>query len=100
MQLIIEIEEEVDMHARIDRAHASSAYSRGHSGLFVTMDQETMMVIFKNLGLLTNISTDIEIVFRWKRCAKNSLFLYFKLAQGKKDLEDLLLLCNTSCILL
>ena len=46
----------------IDGAHTVYSNCKGHSGLFVTQGKRAMISISKKLVLVSNISTEIEIV--------------------------------------
>ena len=46
----------------IDCAHTVHSNCKGHSGLFVTQGKGAMISVSKKLGLVTNSSTETEIV--------------------------------------
>ena len=84
----------------IDGAHAVHADCKGHAGLYVTMGKGAMINVSKKLGLLTNSSTETEIVSTGERMPKCTWFRYFRIEQGEPIVEDLLMQDNKSCMLL
>ena len=71
-----------------------------HSGLFVTQGKGAMINVSKKLGLVTNSSTETEIVATGERLPKCTWFRYFRIEQGEPVKEDLLMQDNKSCMLL
>ena len=84
----------------IDGAHAVHSNCKGHSGLFVTQGKGAMISVSKKLGLVTNSSTETEIVATGERLPKCTWFRYFRIEQGEPVKEDLLMQDNKSCMLL
>jgi hypothetical protein len=84
----------------IDGAHAVHSNCRGHSGLYVTQGKGAMINVSKKLGLVTNSSTETEIVATGERMPKCTWFRYFRIEQGEPIKEDLLMQDNKSMILL
>ena len=84
----------------IDGAHAVHADCKGHAGLFLTMGKGAMINISKKLGLVTNSSTETEIVSTGERMPKCTWFRYFRIAQGEPIVEDILMQDNKSTMLL
>jgi hypothetical protein len=84
----------------IDGAHAVHSNCKGHSGLFLTQGKGAMINISKKLGLVTNSSTETEIVSTGERMPKCTWFRYFRIEQGEPIVEDLLMQDNKSMILL
>ena len=84
----------------IDGAHAVHTNCKGHSGLFVTQGKGAMINVSKKLGLVTNSSTETEIVATGERLPKCTWFRYFRIEQGEPVKEDLLMQDNKSCMLL
>jgi hypothetical protein len=84
----------------IDGAHAVHNDCKGHSGLFVTQGKGAMINVSKKLGLVTNSSTETEIVATGERLPKCTWFRYFRLAQGEPIKEDILMQDNKSTMLL
>jgi hypothetical protein len=84
----------------IDGAHAVHNDCKGHSGLFVTQGKGAMINVSKKLGLVTNSSTETEIVATGERLPKCTWFRYFRIAQGEPIKEDLLMQDNKSTMLL
>lgn len=84
----------------IDGAHAVHNDCKGHSGLFVTQGKGAMINVSKKLGLVTNSSTETEIVSTGERLPKCTWFRYFRIAQGEPIKEDMLMQDNMSTMLL
>jgi hypothetical protein len=84
----------------IDGSHAVHSNCKGHSGLFLTQGKGAMINVSKKLGLVTNSSTETEIVATGERLPKCTWFRYFRIAQGEPIVEDLLMQDNKSSILL
>jgi hypothetical protein len=84
----------------IDGAHAVHNDCKGHSGLFVTQGKGAMINVSKKLGLVTNSSTETEIVATGERLPKCTWFRYFRIAQGEAVKEDILMQDNKSTMLL
>ena len=84
----------------IDGSHAVHADSKGHSGMFTTMGRGAIMNVARKLGLNTVSSTETEVVSSGERMPKCIWFRYFRLAQGDKPIEDILMQDNKSAILL
>ena len=84
----------------IDGSHAVHSNCKGHSGLFLTQGKGAMINVSKKLGLVTNSSTETEIVATGERLPKCTWFRYFRIAQGEPIVEDLLMQDNKSSMLL
>jgi hypothetical protein len=84
----------------IDGAHAVHNDCKGHAGLFVTQGKGAMINVSKKLGLVTNSSTETEIVATGERLPKCTWFRYFRIAQGEPIKEDILMQDNKSTMLL
>ena len=84
----------------IDGAHAVHADCKGHSGLFLTQGKGAMINVSKKVGLVTNSSTETEIVCTGERMPKCTWFRYFRIAQGEPIVEDILMRDNKSTMLL
>ena len=84
----------------IDGSHAVHADAKGHSGMFTTMGRGAIMNVARKLGLNTVSSTETEVVSSGERMPKCTWFRYFRLAQGDKPIEDVLMQDNKSAILL
>ena len=89
-----------DTFIYIDGAHAVHSNCKGHSGLFVTQGKGAMISVSKKLGLVTNSSTETEIVSTGERMPKCTWFRYFRIEQGEPIKEDILMQDNKSCMLL
>ena len=84
----------------IDGAHAVYTNCKGHSGLFVTQEKGATINVSKKLGLVTNSSTETDIVATGERLPKYPCFRYFRIEQGEPVKEDLLMQDNKRYILL
>jgi hypothetical protein len=84
----------------IDGAHAVHTDCKGHAGLFLTMGKGAMINISKKIGLVTNSSTETEIVSTGERMPKCTWFRYFRIEQGEPIVEDILMQDNKSTMLL
>ena len=84
----------------IDGAHAVHTDCKGHAGLYLTMGKGAMINISKKIGLVTNSSTETEIVSTGERMPKCTWFRYFRIEQGEPIVEDLLMQDNKSTMLL
>ena len=62
------------------------------------MGKGAMINVSKKLGLLTNSSTETEIVSTGERLPKTTWFRYFRIEQGEPIKEDILLQDNQSAI--
>jgi hypothetical protein len=58
----------------IDGAHAVHTDCKGHAGLYLTMGKGAMINISKKIGLVTNSSTETEIVSTGERMPKCTWF--------------------------
>ena len=96
--LIIGIGDDGNTVIHIDGAHAVHNDCKGHSGLYLTMGKGAMINVSKKLGLLTNSSTESEIVSTGERLPKTTWFRYFRIEQGEPIKEDILLQDNQSAI--
>ena len=68
--LIIEIDENGDVHIYIDSTHAIHSNGKGHSGLYVTMGRGAIINQSKKLGVVTNSSTETEVISTGERFSK------------------------------
>jgi len=68
------------MHIYINRAYIVHLDSRGYSGIFMIMRTGAMINTLKKLRLVTNSSTEIEVVSTGKRFPKCTWFRYFRIA--------------------
>ena len=84
----------------IDGAHAIHMDAKGHSGLYATMGKGAMINVLKKLGLNTLSSTETEIVSTGERLPKCVWFRYFRIQQGDKPVEDVLMQDNKSAMML
>ena len=84
----------------IDGSHAIHNDTKGHSGMFTTMGKGALISAAKKLGIVTTSSTETEIVSTRERLPKCTWFRYFRIAQGDKITEDVLMQDNKSAILL
>ena len=84
----------------IDGSHAIHNDTKGHSGMFTTMGKGALISAAKKLGIVTTSSTETEIVSTGERLPKCTWFRYFRIAQGDKITEDVLMQDNKSAILL
>ena len=84
----------------IDGSHAIHSDTKGHSGMFTTMGKGALISAAKKLGIVTTSSTETEIVSTGERLPKCTWFRYFRIAQGDKITEDVLMQDNKSAILL
>ena len=84
----------------IDGAHAVYTNCKGHSGLFVTQEKGATINVSKKLGLVTNSSTETEIVTIGKRLPKCTWSRHFRIEHGEPVREYLLMQDNKSCMLL
>ena len=100
MPLIIEIDNEGNAHARIDRACAAHNHAKGHSGLYLVLGRSAMINALKKLDAVTTSSTETEVVAYGERFPKCTQFRYFRLAQGAEDKEGILFQNNKSTALL
>ena len=98
--LIISIGKKGDISIYIDGEYAVHVDGKGHYGLYLTMGRGAMMNMSKKLGVVTNSSTEIEIVSTRERFPKCTWFRYFRIAQGDEAKEDLLMQDNESTILM
>ena len=96
--LIIGIDDEGNTMIYIDGAHAVHGDCKGHSGLFLTLGRGAMINVSKKLRLVTVSSTETEIVSTGERMPKATWFRYYRLAQGDKNNEDILMQDNKSTI--
>ena len=80
-------------------SHATHAYGKVHSGLFITIVKGAMINTSKNLGLVTTSSTEKEVVSKGERFPKFTWFSYFRITQGDEDKEDLLYQYDTNYVL-
>ena len=72
-----------DTFIYIDGAHDVHSNCKGHSGLFVMQGKGVMISVLKKLGLVTNSSTETEIVSTGERMPKCTWFRYFRTEQGE-----------------
>ena len=84
----------------IDGAHAVHTDCKGHSGMVSTMGKGAMMSVSKKLGLVTRSSTETEVVSTGERMPKCTWLRYFRIAQGDRAKEDILMQDNEVCIIL
>ena len=75
----------------IDGAHAIHTDAKGHSGLYATMGKGAMINVSKKLGLNTLSSTETEVVSTGERLPKCVWFRHFRISQGDKPVEDILM---------
>ena len=73
---------------------------KGRSGLFVTQGKGAMIIFSKKLGLVTNSSTETEIVTTGKRLPKCTWFRHFRIEHGEPVREYVLMQDNKNCMLL
>ena len=98
--LIPSIDNDREVCACIDGAHAAHMDGKGHSGMCLIIGRGPIMNVSKKLGLVTTIYTETEVVTHGKRFHKCSWFRYFRLAQVDEAKEDMLMQYNESCALL
>ena len=74
----------------IDGAHVVHADLKGHSSLYATQERGAMINVSKKLGIVTNSSTQTELVSTEEYMPKCTWFRYFCLGQGDKAVEYML----------
>ena len=84
----------------IDGAHAVHTNCKGHSGLLVTQEKGATINVSKKLGLVTNSSTETEIVTTGKRLPKCTWFRHFRIEHGEPVRGYVLMQDNRNCMLL
>ena len=78
--LRISIDDNSEVHACADGAHAACADSKGHSRLIDTMGAGAIIMMSKKLVLVKTSSTETEVVSSGESFLKYTWFRYFRLA--------------------
>ena len=89
--MIITIDESDKAHACVNSSHAAHMDRKGHSGLHLTIGKGDMANASKKLELNTISSTETEVVADRERFLKATWFRCFRLTQGDKGKEDVLM---------
>ena len=100
LPLTMETDDDGNFCVCVDGAHVEHADGKGCSGLHVTMGKGSMMNASRKLGLVTNSSTETEVVPCGERLPKCAWFMHFRMAQWDADKEDVLMQDNKSCAML